>query len=74
MECWQGWLSLYRHGEILLRRAVFPTPVLGLTSTEEVVVVSTYNQISVWARHSLQELQVSPPLPSPPLTNVLCRS
>ena len=77
MLCWQGGVSLYRHGELLLRRAVFPSPVLGLASTEEVVVVSTYNQILVWARGSLQshtvkELRVRPYLTSPHY-NVLCR-
>ena len=72
MLSWQGRVSLHHQGEILLSRTVFPSPVLGLTSTDQVVLVSTYSQVLVWARHSLlqsntvTELQVGSHSPSPP--------
>ena len=53
MVCWQGSLSLYQQGEMVLSRTVFTTPVLGLTSTDQVVLVNTYSHVLVWARHSL---------------------
>ena len=71
MVCWQGSLSLYQEGEMVLSRTVFTTPVLGLTSTDQVVLVNTYSHVLVWARHSLQELQVRPPLPSPHLPSLM---
>ena len=78
MVCWQGSLSLYQQGEMVLSRTVFTTPVLGLTSTDQVVLVNTYSHVLVWARHSLvqshtvTELQVQPHLTSPDY-NILCR-
>ena len=43
MLSWQGRVSLHHQGEILLSRTVFPSPVLGLTTTDQVVLVSTYS-------------------------------
>ena len=48
-----GTVRLYFDGQMVVRRSVFPSAVTSLASTEDVVVVVTYTDIHVWARHSL---------------------